>query len=135
MVYIGFTENMYTSSEMIPALISAMWKMLFALPSPNALQECWFRFLTYEFSLQEELSLFGFLESPHILHKLQSMFPNLKRIKIIVSTPELRKSDLFFEGLRRVEDLRALEGNGLVKIVIEDIRKHKSCHSIVGGCV
>ncbi|KIL66668.1 hypothetical protein M378DRAFT_160688 [Amanita muscaria Koide BX008] len=134
MLYIGFTENMYTTSEMIPPLTSAMWKMLSALPSPNALQECRFRFLTYESSLQEQLSLFGFLESPNILHKLRSMFPNLKRIKIIVSTPESRNSVLFFEELRRAEDLRALEGNGLVKIVIVDIR-HKSCHSVVEGCV
>ncbi|KAF8344956.1 hypothetical protein F5887DRAFT_968704 [Amanita rubescens] len=135
MLYIGFTENMYTSSEMIPPLTSAMWKMLSALPSPNALQECWFRFLTYEHSLQEQLSLFGFVESPNILHKLQSMFPSLKRIKIIVSTPQPGKSVLFFEGLRRAEDLRAFEGNGLVKIVIVDIRPHRSCHSVVEGCV
>ena len=134
MLYLGFTENLYTTSEMIPPLMSAMWKMLSALPSPNALQECRFRFLTYEHVLQEHLSLFGFLESPNILHKLQSMFPNLKRIKIIVSTADMRKSDLFFEGLRRTEDLRALEENGLVKIVIVGV-KHKSCYSVVEGCI
>ena len=135
MLYIGFTEDMYTTLDVIPPLTSAMWKIVSALPSPNALQECWFRFLAYDNWLQEHLSLFGFLESPDILHKLRSMFPNLKRIKIIVGIPAVKDPVLFFEGLRRAEDLRALEGNGLVKFVTVDIRKHEPCHSVVEGCV
>ncbi|KAF8326761.1 hypothetical protein F5887DRAFT_1084273 [Amanita rubescens] len=51
MLYIGFTDLLYTTTEMIPLLTSAMWKMLAGLPSPNTLQECWFKFTAYEITV------------------------------------------------------------------------------------
>ena len=108
-----------------------MWKMLSALPSPNALQECRFRFRPYKNLLEKQLSLLGFLESPNLLHKLRRMFPNLKMIKIILGVYELEEADSCLEALN---DLRVLEENDIVKFIVVDMNEHVACHSNVEGC-
>ena len=132
MVYIGFTEYAFTTQE-IPLLVSAMWKMLSALPSPNALQEFRFKLRPYK-NLERQLSLLGLLESPNLLHQVRRMFPNLKMIKIILGVYEPEESDPFLEALRRSNDLRVLEENGIVKLIVVDLNEHVACRSIVEGC-
>ncbi|KAF8326762.1 hypothetical protein F5887DRAFT_925146 [Amanita rubescens] len=123
MLYIGFTKFAYTTRE-IPLLVSAMWKMLSTLPSPNALQEFQFKFRPYKNSLDQPLSLLGFLESPNLLHKVRNMFPNLKMIKIILGVYEPEESDSFLEALRRLNDVRVLEETGIVKLIVIDMNEH-----------
>ena len=132
MIYLGFTKSFYETG-VLPLLVSAMWKMLSTLPSPNALQECWFKFVPYE-PLEEPLCSLGFLESPNLLHKMRSMFPNLKTIKIILGIYEPEKTDVYFEVLRQsVNGLRELEENGIMKVIAVNM-EHVACHSIVEGC-
>ena len=133
MVYIGFTGYAFTTPE-IPLLVSAMWKMLSALPSPNALQEFRFSLRPHKNLLEQQLSLLGFLESPNLPHQVRHMFPNLKMIKIILSVYEPEESDSFLEALRRLNDLRVLEENGIVKLMVVDLNEHVACRSIVEGC-
>lgn len=133
MVYVGFL-NFTRATPETPFLVSAMWAMLSALPSPNALQEFWFRFTPYEELLDGQLSSLGFLESPSLLHKLRSMFPNLKMIKIILSIYEREETELFFRALRQLNDLRALEENGLLKLIAVNVMEHVACHSVLDGC-
>ncbi|KAF8344360.1 hypothetical protein F5887DRAFT_970785 [Amanita rubescens] len=115
MLFVGFPGFAYKR----PLLLSAMWKMLSALPAPNALHEFWFRFTPYHGALEDQMSLLGFFESPNLLHRLRHMFPNLKIIKIILDTGRSSSSDLYFEGLRRVTGLRAFEEIGFVKLVAQ----------------
>ena len=133
MVYVGFTHFTHATPE-TPFLVSAMWEMLAALPSPNTLQEFWFRFTPYEELLEEQLSSLGFLESPSILHKLPRMFPNLKMIKIILGISRPEEIDFFFRALRRLNDLRALEENGLLILIAGNTKEHVACHSALDGC-
>lgn len=133
MVHVGF-NNFTRATPETPLLISAMWKMLSALPSPNTLQEFWFRFTPYEDLLEGQLSSLGFLESPSLLQNLQSMFPNLKMIKIILGIYEREETEVFFTALRRLNDLRALEENGLLKLIAVNMKEHVACHSLLDGC-
>jgi hypothetical protein len=133
MVYVGFIKFAYITPE-TPFLVSAMWQMLSALPSPNAVQEFWYRFTPYKDLLEDQLLALGFLESQSLLHKLQFMFPNLKMIKIILALYELEESESVLGVLRRLDDLRALEENGLLKLVTVNLMEHVACHSVIEGC-
>jgi len=130
MLFVGFPTFAYK----IPLLLPAMWKMLSALPAPNALHEFWFKFTPYQSSFEEQMSLLGFFESPNLLHRLRHMFPNLKIIKIILDVWGRSSYDLYFEGLRRVTDLRAFEEIGFVKFVVGGTKEHVACHSVFEGC-
>ncbi|KAF8347185.1 hypothetical protein F5887DRAFT_1281297 [Amanita rubescens] len=112
-------------------VLSAMWKMLSALPAPNALHECWFKFTPYESCFEEQMSSLGF---PNLLRRLRHMFPKLKVTKIILDTWGQSRRDLHFEGLRRVTDLRAFEEIGFVKLVAAGTKEHVACHSVLEGC-
>ena len=133
MVYVGFIKFAYITPE-TPFLVSAMWQMLSALPSPNTVQEFWYRFTPYEDLLRDQLLALGFLESPSLLHKLRFMFPNLKMIKIILGLYELGESDSVLGGLRRLDDLRLLEESGFLKFVVVNVKEHVACHSVIEGC-
>ena len=131
MLFVGFPGFAYKT----PLLPSAMWKLLSALPAPNALHEFWFRFTPYYGDLEDQMSSFGFFESPNFLHRLRHMFPNLKIIKIILDTGQSSSYDLYFDGLRRLTDLRAFEEIGFVKLVAQGgTTEHVACHSILEGC-
>ena len=81
------------------------------------------------------MSLLGFFEFPNLFHRLRHMFPNLKIIKIILGTRQSSSDDLYFDGLRRVTDLRAFEEIGFVKLVAQGgTTEHVACHSILEGC-
>ncbi len=136
LLFIGFPNFSYApaSQDPIPPLVSAMWKILSALPSPNVLEEFQFKFILYDNSIDEYLSKLGFFESPNCLDKFRSMFPNLKLIKIILAIHEPENADMFFEALRRVKGLRELEEIGIVKLVTFHLRKHVACHSILETC-
>ncbi|KAF8324957.1 hypothetical protein F5887DRAFT_1175425 [Amanita rubescens] len=134
-VYFVFIEHVAIDASQQPSLVLAMWKMLLALPSPNALEECWLKFTPLQDFMEDQLSCLGFFESPNLLHRLRHMFPNLKMINIIMvawSVP----SETYFELLRwQVKDLAAFEEIGLVKLTAIDGFKHVACHhSIVEGC-
>jgi hypothetical protein len=116
-----------------PLLLPAMWKMLSALPAPNALHEFWLKFTPYQDIFEDQISSFGFFESPNFLRRLRHMFPNLKIIKIMLDTWASNR-DLLFEGLRQVTDLRAFEEIDLVKLVVAGTKEHVACHSDLGGC-
>ncbi|KAF8729153.1 hypothetical protein AX14_006335 [Amanita brunnescens Koide BX004] len=130
MLFVGFPDLAYKT----PLLLSAMWKMLSALPAPNALHEFWFKFTPYQSSFEDQMSSLGFFESPNLLHRLRHMFSNLKIIKIILDTWGQSRCDLYFEGLRRATDLRAFEEIGFVKLVAAGTKEHVACHSILEGC-
>ncbi|KAF8348902.1 hypothetical protein F5887DRAFT_1071049 [Amanita rubescens] len=136
MLYIGFPRFAYvrTRQDPIPLLVSAMWKILSALPSPNDLEEFWFKHTPYETSPDKSLSKLGFFESPNCLYRFRSMFPNLKLIKIILAIHHPENASIFLEAVRRVNGLRELEADGIVELVTFDIEKHVGCHSILEGC-
>ena len=129
MLFVGFPDFAYKT----PLLLSAMWELLSALPAPNALHEFWFKFTPHYGCFEDQMSLLGFFESPNLLHRLRHMFPNLKVIKIILDTWG-SSYDLYFEGLRRVTDLRAFEEIGFVKLVVGGSKEHVACHSVLEGC-
>ena len=62
------------------------------------------------------------------------MFPNLKTIKIILDLYELEESESVLEAFRRLDDLRAQEENGLLKLVTVNVMEHVACHSVLEGC-
>ncbi|KAF8628536.1 hypothetical protein AX15_003830 [Amanita polypyramis BW_CC] len=113
-----------------PLLLPVMWKMLSALPAPNALHECWFKFMPIHGSFEEQMKHFDF---PDLLHRLRRMFPNLKIIKIMLDTYKESMCG-YIEGLRRVADLRAFEEIGFVKLVDAGTVDHVACHSVLEGC-
>jgi len=59
MLYIGFPTFVYVGQDPMHPLVSAMWKILSALPSPNDLEEFWFKFTMCETSLDKSLSKLG----------------------------------------------------------------------------
>lgn len=134
MLFILFPKLAWGGYEPTPLLISAMWKMLSALPSPNLLEEFQFKFPLFDSSKDDELSELGFSDSPNCLDKFRSMFPNLKTIKIILGIYKSEKTELCFEALRQVKGLRELEEVGIVKLVTFHFRKHVACHSILETC-
>jgi len=137
MLYIGFPTFSYDrsiSQDPIPPLVSAMWKLLSALPSPNDLEEFWFKFTLYETSVDQSLYKLEFFDSPNCLYRIRSMFPNLKLIKIILAVHRPRNASILFEAVRRVDGPRELEAGGIVELVIFDTEKHVACHSILEGC-
>ncbi|KAF8341773.1 hypothetical protein F5887DRAFT_1160047 [Amanita rubescens] len=123
----------------VPLLVSAMWKMLSALPSPNLLEELKFKFTLWDTpSIDDHLCMcdLGFFESPNCLDKFRSMFPNLTLIKIILNIRKPEKTDVFFEKLRRrVKGLRKLEEIGIVKLATFDMELHVGCHSVLEACM
>ena len=134
-LFIVFPNFAYARQDPIPSLVSPMWKMLSALPSPNLLEEFQFKITLHDSLVGEYLTKLGFFESPNCLDKLQGMFPNLKLIKMILAIHQPEKTDMFFEALRRVKGLRELEKIGIVKLLIFPLeRKHVACHSILEAC-
>ncbi|KAF8341788.1 hypothetical protein F5887DRAFT_1218229 [Amanita rubescens] len=127
-LFIGFPNFAYAS------LVSAMWKMLSALPSPNLLEELQFKFILYDSSVHEYLSKLGFFESPNCLDKFRSLFPNLKLIKIILGIYNPENTDMFFEAVRRVKGLKELEEIGILKLVTFHLKNHVACHSVLETC-
>ena len=83
-LFIVFPNFAYARQDPIPSLVSPMWKMLSALPSPNLLEEFQFKITLHDSLVGEYLTKLGFFESPNCLDKLQGMFPNLKLIKMIL---------------------------------------------------
>jgi hypothetical protein len=118
----------------MPLLVSAMWKILSALPSPNLLEEFQIKFILHGSLIEEYLSGLGFFESPNCLDKFRSMFPNLKSIKIIFGSHKPDQTDWLFEALRRVKGIRELEEIGIVKLVRFHLGNHVACHSIFETC-
>jgi len=133
-VFIKFPNFAYGSYEPTPSLVSAMWKILSALPSPNFLEELQFKFILFDSSVDDYLTELGFFESPNCLDKFRSMLPNLKLIKIILGIYKPEKTDMFFEALHQVKDLRELEEIGIVKLVTFHSRKHLACHYVLETC-
>ncbi|KAF8341772.1 hypothetical protein F5887DRAFT_1283898 [Amanita rubescens] len=122
----------------IPLLVSAMWKMLSALPSPHLLEELKFKFTLFDEPLVDDhrcMSELEFFESPNCLDKFRSMFPNLTLIKIILNNRKREKTDMFFETLRRVRGLRELEEIGIVKLATFHMEGHVACHSVLETCM
>lgn len=136
MLYIEFPTLVHARSRQdpIPLLLSAMWKMLSALPLPNDLEELWFKFTPYETSPDKFFSKLGFFESPNCLYRFRSMFPNLKLIKIILAIHHPENASIFLEAARRVNGLRELEAGGIVELITFDIEKHVACYSNLDGC-
>jgi hypothetical protein len=123
----------------IPLLVSAMWKMLSALPSPHLLEELKFKFTIFDIPFIDDhlcMSELGFFESPNCLDRFRSMFPNLALIKIILNNRKPEKVDMFFEALRRwVKGLRELEEIGIVKLATFHMDEHVGCHSVLETCM
>jgi hypothetical protein len=124
MVYFTFYRAASFPSQ-IRSLVPAIWTMLSALPSPNSLQEFWVRFRPLELLNAQLASLLGFFGNSIRLDKRWRMFPNLKVIKLIFDNLRY-SSDLLLEKLHRVDGFRALEEEGVVKLMIITKQKLES---------
>ncbi|KAM6495376.1 hypothetical protein JOM56_008082 [Amanita muscaria] len=98
-------------------MVDIVQKVLSALPSPRPLQEMCILIRLLAKTLERRLTML--LKWSSLVESVQRLFPNLKKLAIHISTGRWKADPKpYLDLLRRVDNIRDLEEEGVIKLVV-----------------